>query len=133
MVPQIFTKHSQNVCLINTHVLMYQYAIFNSKLWKSNWFCGVFWYIHFDDHSCLKCCISTKLSQMVSLIQHIFLYVDIPDVTKGYGRFSGLVDSLKISIFDTLYFDTFKILWKINENNFNCHLTKCNCVLWKYM
>ena len=43
-----------------------------------------------DDHSCLNCCISTKLSQIVCLVTlHI---LNIPNVTTGYGRFSDLND-----------------------------------------
>ena len=38
MVAHIFTKHPQNTCLINTHILIYQYARLKSKLWKVSLF-----------------------------------------------------------------------------------------------
>ena len=69
LVTHIFTKLSQNVFLFNTHILMYQYARCNCKLWKAIWFYCIFWvfsYI-FIEHSCLNCCISTKLSLIVYL------------------------------------------------------------------
>ena len=67
LVTHIFTKLSQNMCLINTHIFMYQHTRRDYKLWKALWFHWVFSYI-FDDHSCLNCCISTKLSLIVCLI-----------------------------------------------------------------
>ena len=70
LVAHIFTKLSQNVCLINTNILMYQHARCDCKLWKALWFYWVFCvfsYI-FDDHLCLNCCIFTKLSLIEYLI-----------------------------------------------------------------
>ena len=44
-----------------------------------------------DEYSCLKCCISTKILRIACLIITFRpKYVDMPDVTKSYGRFSGL-------------------------------------------
>ena len=40
-----------------------------------------------DEYSCLKYCISTKLSQIVYLINTHIWYVDMSDVTTSYGRF----------------------------------------------
>ena len=38
------------------------------------------------DHSCLNCCISTKLSLIVCLINaHISVNVNIPEETASYG------------------------------------------------
>ena len=37
-----FTKLSLNVCIINTHILIYWYARCNCKLWKGIWFYCVF-------------------------------------------------------------------------------------------
>ena len=70
MLTHIFTKLSQNVSLINTQNLIYLYARCNSKLWKALWFYCVFWVFSYmiDDHSCLKFCIFTKLSQIMCLI-----------------------------------------------------------------
>ena len=42
-VAHSITKLSQNMCLINTHILMFQYARCNRKLWKVFWFYCVFW------------------------------------------------------------------------------------------
>ena len=64
---QFFTKLSQNVCLINTHILIYWYAKYNNKLWKALWFYFVFRVFSdiIDEHSCLKYFIYTKLSQIM--------------------------------------------------------------------
>ena len=42
LLAHIFTKLSQNVCLINTHILMYWYTRSNCTLWKASWFCCIF-------------------------------------------------------------------------------------------
>ena len=46
LVTHIFTKLSLNVCLINTHSLIYWYACCNCKLWNALWlycfFLGIF-------------------------------------------------------------------------------------------
>ena len=72
----IFTKLSQNLCLINTHILTYWHARCGCKSWNAFWFyCvfRVFSYIN-DNYSCLKYCIFTKLSQIVCLINiHILV------------------------------------------------------------
>ena len=67
---QIFTKLLQNVCLINTHNSIHRYAKCSCKWWKTLWFYCVFWVFSYIivDHSCLNCCMSTKLSQIVCLI-----------------------------------------------------------------
>ena len=66
----IFTKLSQIMCLINIHILIYQYARCDWKLWNISWLCCVF--CKFSDiinnNSCLNCYIFTKLSQTVCLI-----------------------------------------------------------------
>ena len=38
----IFTKLSQIVCLINSHILVNRYPGYDYKLWKTPWFCCVF-------------------------------------------------------------------------------------------
>ena len=50
--------------------MIYRRARCNCKLWKALWFNSVFWVLSYiyDDHSCLKCCISFKLSQIMCLI-----------------------------------------------------------------
>ena len=70
-------KPSQNVCLINTHIFMYWYVRCNYKLWNALWFYCVFRVFSYitDDHLCLNCSTSTKLSQIVCLINvHILVY-----------------------------------------------------------
>ena len=67
LVAYIFTKLSQNVCLINTHILIYRYARCDYKLWNAFDLIWAFSYIIID-LSCLNCCISTKLSLIVLLI-----------------------------------------------------------------
>ena len=77
LVVHNFTKHSQNVCLINIHILMYRHARYDCKLWNAFWFYNVFWALSYiiNDHSCLNCCISTKLSLIICLIStHILTY-----------------------------------------------------------
>ena len=70
LVTHSFTKNSQNVCLFNTHSLIYQYARCNCKLWKAFWFYGVFWVFSYiiDEYLYLKNCIFTKLTEIVCLI-----------------------------------------------------------------
>ena len=70
MVAHSFAKHSQNICLINAHILMYWHTSCNCNLWKAFWFYSVFWvFSHIiDEYSCLKCYIFTKISQIVYLI-----------------------------------------------------------------
>ena len=67
LVTHVFINFSQNVCLISTHILIYCHARCNYKLWKAHWFRCVFKEFSYiiDDHSCLKCCIFTKLSHIV--------------------------------------------------------------------
>ena len=38
----IFTKFSQNVYLINTHIFIYRHARCNCKLWSVPWICCIF-------------------------------------------------------------------------------------------
>ena len=69
-VTYIFTKLAQNVCPINTHILIYQHTRCNWKLWKAQWlysFFLVFSYI-IDDYSCLKNCIFIKISLIMCVI-----------------------------------------------------------------
>ena len=66
----LFTKLSQNVYLIIKRILIYWYARCNCKFCKVPWFCCVFWDFSYNigKNSCLNCCISTKLPQIVCLI-----------------------------------------------------------------
>ena len=65
-----------NVCLINIDIFMYYLARCDCKLWKvSSILLRFFWVLSYiiDEHSCLKRCIFTKLSQMCLIILHIFI------------------------------------------------------------
>ena len=46
LVAHIFTKLSQNVCLINIHILIYLHARYDCKLWNALWFYYVFGHFH---------------------------------------------------------------------------------------
>ena len=77
LLGHIFTKLSHNVCLIYRHILIYWYGRCDCKLWKVYWFYCVFWIFSYiiDNHSCLYCCISTKLPQIMCLIDvHILVF-----------------------------------------------------------
>ena len=56
LVTHSFTKLSQNVCLIDTHILMYRHARCDCKLWNTLWFYCDFWVFSYitDEHSYLK-------------------------------------------------------------------------------
>ena len=70
-----FTKLSQNVCLINTHILIYWHARCICKFWKALWFYCVFRVFSYiiGEYSCQKYYIFTKLSQIVCLINMYIL------------------------------------------------------------
>ena len=83
----IFTKLSQNVCIINVHILIYRHASCGCKLWRAHCLYHIFFFFQIIvDHSWLKCCIFTKLSQTLWLIYIHILNVNIPDVSARYGR-----------------------------------------------
>ena len=67
LISCIFTKLSQNVCLINTHILIHRYVRCDCKLWSALWFYCVFWvFSHIIDcYSCRNRFIFTKLLQTV--------------------------------------------------------------------
>ena len=76
LVPHIISKLTQNVYLINTHILIYWHARCDCTLWNAIWFYCVFWVFSYiiDDLSCLNCFISTKLALVVYLINtHILI------------------------------------------------------------
>ena len=77
LVTYIFTKLSQNMRLINTHILIYQHVMCHCKLWNASWFYCVFFgvLLIIDVFSCLNHYICTKLSQNLCLINiHILIY-----------------------------------------------------------
>ena len=90
----IFTKLSQNMCLINTHIMIYQYAKCNFNLWKGIRFYCVFLVFSYitDQHLCLKCNCLTKFHRLCVWLMYTFWYVIMPNVTPGYGRFSDTIE-----------------------------------------
>ena len=79
------------LCVIKTHILKYQNARCDHKLWNALWFYCIFFrfFIHIiDDYSCLKNYIFTKLLQIVCLIHTHILACEFANETVGYGRFS---------------------------------------------
>ena len=63
LVAHNFDKFSQNVCLVNTYILIYWHARYDCKLWNTLWFYYVFWAFSciIIDRSCLNSCTFTKL------------------------------------------------------------------------
>ena len=59
LVTHSFTKLSQNVCSINTLILVYRYARYDSRLWSVLWFYYVFWLFSYiiDENSWLNYCL----------------------------------------------------------------------------
>ena len=78
LVAHIFTKHSQNVCLINTHILICQHGRCDCKLWNAL----LFWVFSCssDGHLYVNCCISSKLSLILCLISILVCRHDIHDI-----------------------------------------------------
>ena len=62
LVEHSFTKLSQNMWLINIHILIYWYARCDWKLWNFPCFIAFFWIFSYiiDDHYFLNCCMSKK-------------------------------------------------------------------------
>ena len=125
LVAHSFIKLSQNVFLINTHILIYSNARCNSKLLYFYCFFRVFSYI-IDYHLCLNCCISTNLSQIVCLINlHILVCQHAKCNCRLYRRFS---DSITLKFYFYGFF--FYIITYLRRYNFIkllqivCHRTK---------
>ena len=97
-VAHTFTKHSQNVCLVNTYILVYWHARFDCKLWNVLWFYCIFGYfIHFwrPFMSEVWLYFHQTFTGMCLKSIHTFWYIDMLDVATSYRRIY-----LK---FDTLY------------------------------
>ena len=101
-----FTKLSQNICLIKTHILIYLFAKCNCNLWKAFWFYCVFLGFSYiiDKHSCLKYCIFTKLSRIVFLINVQILV---------YWHAKCDCRLRKVLLFDCVLFKNFHIILHI--------------------
>ena len=87
----IITKLLRNMCLMQT--LIYWYARWDCKLCNTIWFYCAFWVFSniINVHSCLNCCIFTKLSQIVCLINIHILVCQPAKCYCSYGRFSDLM------------------------------------------
>ena len=92
LVAHIFTKLSQNLYLINTHILIYQHDRCDCKLWSVP-FSLDFWLFSYiiDDHSCLKVVSPPNLHGLCVWSMYTFWYINMPDVTTSYERISGLI------------------------------------------
>ena len=94
LVTHTFTKLSQNVCLINKHILVYWHARYNCRLWKALWF---------------YCVSSPNFHRLCVWLMYTFWNVNMPIVTAGYGRFS---DSIAFFVY-------FSYVWNdISSSNF---------------
>ena len=85
---------------IDRNIQIYRHARYDCKLWNAIWFYSVFWAFSYIiiDHSCLNCWISTKLLQIMCLINTHILVYQHANVTAGYERFSDLIAFLRIFI-----------------------------------
>ena len=85
LVKYIFIKHSQNVCLINTHILMYRYARYNFQLWKVHWlfYCIFLIFSNIIDEHVWFVVSSPNIHRMLI---YIFLYINLPNVSAYYGK-----------------------------------------------
>ena len=80
LATHIFTKLSQNVYLINTHILEYRHDRLDCKLWNAHWF------------YCLFCIFIHKWRLFVSevlciWVMYLFWYINMSDGTASYGTF----------------------------------------------
>ena len=89
----IFTKLSKTVCLINMHILIYRYARCNCNLWKVFWFYCPFWYFHTLLTTIHVWIIvsSPNFHRLFVSWMYTFWYVNMSNVTIGYGRLSSLI------------------------------------------
>ena len=96
LLTHIFTKHSHNVCPIDTHILMYQYARCDCKLLNSFWlyrvFLGIFihyWRAFKSEVLYLHQTFADCMSQNLKLAdRHAFLiFVWIVPIYGPFGSF----------------------------------------------
>ena len=94
-----FTKLSQNACLINTHILIYrQYSRYDCKLWNDPWFYCVFLAIFINNWRAFMSEVQISLPNFLRLcvwIIYTLWYVNMPNVTAGYGRISDSIAFLE--------------------------------------
>ena len=85
----ISIKLSQNVCLINIHILIYQHARCDCKLWSAQWFYCVFWvFSHITDKMSVS---SPNFHRMCVLSIHTFWYINMSGVTASYGALCDFI------------------------------------------
>ena len=104
--------------MINWHVR------FDWKLWNILWFYYVFWAFSYIilDHSCLNYCfISTKISLIVCLIENIYWYINMPDVTANYGIHLDFITFFACSIIFRKPYIKFALHLK-STNNVKCNM-----------
>ena len=73
-ISQKYTTFLSNVCLINTHILIYQHARCNSMLWNSLWFYTVFFdyfYMHIIDQTFNDCVSNEYTHFYISTCSHV--------------------------------------------------------------
>ena len=132
---QNFTECMSNLCTHHFDILVY--ARCNYKLWNAFWFYYVLWAFSYIiiDHSCLNCCISTKLSLIVYLINTDLLkcqmWLQVMKCLLNLLRFfANLAQNWRIFISEVL---------QIHQTFVDCLSNKyiyfdmliCNCMLWK--
>ena len=102
LVAHIFTKHSQNVNLINFDILICQMWL---QVMERPWFYYVFRYFHtkFTTTHVRIIVFSPNFHKTM----HTFWCVNMPNVTAGYGSFSCLI-ALLLRIF--IYYYMFETL-----------------------
>ena len=122
MVRHNFIKLTQNMFLINTQNLIYHYAKCNCKLWNAPLlrFLGIS--IHYSYFIFQSTVFSQNFHKLCVLLMYTFLYVNMPNGTAGYGRFSDSIAFLGIFI----YYYMFETL-QLHQFFTNCVLRqKCN-------
>ena len=101
----VFGKLSQNMCLFNIYILIYRYVRCDCKLWNAPWCYCVFSYVHILLTTIHDWIIvsSPKFHRLYVWLIYTFWYINLPNVTAGYGRFSDLIS----------FFGNFNILLQI--------------------
>ena len=116
-----FSKLSQNACLINTQIMVYQHVRCDCKLWNAPLCYWVFSYI-IDEHACLKCCIFTKLQQIVCLI-------DVHILICQHAKYSYRL--WKVLLFDSVFREFFIYITTCFNQTFKNCLLRQNVYWWK--
>ena len=82
-----FIKHSQNVCLISTHILIHWHVRCDCKLWNAfrfdSIFLGIFIYYWWS--------LMSNFYRLCIPSIHTLWYIDMPDVTVSYGMYLDFI------------------------------------------